>query len=90
MTMLHKKGANSIVHVVKLERFLQRHKTIVIDWGKKLSWSKGFLGLLGGKLYFRDPACMGDMEEHCIPTVGTVLTQERKGKSREKEANTRT
>ena len=79
--MLQKKRTNR-------KTFAERQKTIAIEWRRKLSWSKGFLGLTGGKLCLGDLAYMGDMEDHCIPTVRMVVTQERKEKMREKEANT--
>lgn len=82
--MSHQKGANNIVYVVRLGRFLQKGIKIGIEWGKKLIWSKGFLGLIGGKLHSRDLDYMRNMEDHCILTVGMVVTQERK----EKEAKT--
>lgn len=68
--------------------FAERHtKKLALNAGEELIWSKVFLGLIDGKFCSRGPACMGNVEEHCILTAGMMVTQERKEeKLREKEA----
>lgn len=47
---------------------MQRGIKNSIEWRERLIWSKVFLGLTRQKLCSRDLACMGCLDDHCIPT----------------------